>query len=105
MTNVKTYRDLQVWQKAMGLVTRSYKETKDFPGEEMYGVTSRLRRSAVSLPSNIAEGYGRNSTQDYPRFLRIASGSLFEMQTQMEIAMNLGYVDQVRFDDLYELTR
>ena len=88
---MKNYRDLIVWQKAMELVTKIYHHTKSFPGEERYGLTLQLRRSSVSLPSNMAEGYGRNSTQDYIRFLRIANGSLFELQTQLEIAFNLGF--------------
>jgi len=76
---MKTYRDLLVWQKAMTLVTEVYRKTKTFPREEVYGLTSQVRRSAVSIPSNIAEGYGRNSTSDYIRFLQIASGSLYEL--------------------------
>jgi four helix bundle protein len=73
---MKNYRDLIVWQKAMRLVTEIYRFTEGFPKDERYGLTSQLRRSSVSLPSNMAEGYGRNSTQDYVRFLRIANGSL-----------------------------
>lgn len=90
---IRTYRDLMVWQKSMSLVTDVYRLPRSFPKEEMYGLTSQMRRSAVSVPSNIAEGYGRNSTHDYVRFLRIAMGSLYELQTQMEIAGNLGYAD------------
>ena len=78
----------------MVLVTEIYKITKTFPAPEMYGLTSQLRRSAVSIPSNIAEGYGRNSTNDYKRFLQIAVGSLYEVQTQIEIAFNLKYLDE-----------
>ncbi|MCK4342431.1 MAG: four helix bundle protein [Phycisphaerae bacterium] len=88
---MRTYRDLMVWQKSMALVTEVYRLTRTFPKEEMYGLTSQMRRCAVSVPSNIAEGYGRNSTHDYVRFLRMAMGSLYELQTQMEIAGNLGY--------------
>ena len=73
---MKTYRDLIVWQKAMGLVTEIYHHTKLFPAQERYGLALQLRRSSVSIPSNMAEGYGRNSTQDYIHFLRIANGSL-----------------------------
>ena len=78
---IKSYRDLVVWQKAMELVTDVYELTKSFPKEELYGLTSQIRRSAVSVPSNIAEGYGRNSTQDYIRFLQIACGLLYKTQT------------------------
>jgi len=88
---VKTYRDLIVWQKAMALVTEVYRISKKIPMSEIYGLTSQMRRCAVSIPSNIAEGYGRHSTNDYVRFLQIASGSLYELQTQVEISVNLGY--------------
>ncbi len=102
---MKTYRDLIVWQKAMELVTKTYIHTKSFPNEERYGLTLQLRRSSVSLPSNMAEGYGRNSTLDYVRFLRIANGSLFELQTQLEIAHNLRFLPEESFSILFELTR
>ena len=102
---MKTYRDLIVWQKAMGLVTEIYHHTKSFPEEERYGLTLQLRKSSVSLPSNMAEGYGRNSTLDYIRFLRIANGSLFELQTQLEIAQNLNFLAEESFSLLYESSR
>lgn len=73
----------------MKLVTDVYLITKPLPKEELYGLTSQIRKSSVSVPSNIAEGYGRNSTNDYIRFLQIASGSLYELQTQLEICLNL----------------
>ena len=88
---IKSYRDLVVWQKSMELVTDVYEITKGFPKEEIYALTSQIRRSAVSVPSNIAEGYGRNSTQDYIRFLQIACGSLYELQTQLEIGVKISY--------------
>ncbi|NQU03345.1 MAG: four helix bundle protein [Syntrophaceae bacterium] len=102
---MKTYRDLVVWQKSMGLVTEVYEISKKFPKDELYGLISQIRRCAISLPSNIAEGYGRNSTNDYIHFLRIASGSLYELQTQMEISLNLQYIDRREFENLYELSR
>ncbi|MGC4038192.1 MAG: four helix bundle protein [Chitinophagaceae bacterium] len=105
MGEVKTYRDLIVWQKAMQLVTDIYKSTKSFPSDELYGLTSQLRRCAVSIPSNIAEGYGRNSTGDYKRFLQIAAGSVFELQTQVEIALNLSYINKENFDILFNLAK
>ena len=89
---MKSFRDLIAWQKSMTLVTQIYSITRDFPDDERFGLTSQIRRSAVSVPSNIAEGYGRNSTRDYVRFLQIASGSLYELQTQLEIGSNLGYL-------------
>ena len=89
----------------MELVTEIYHHTESFPEEERYGLTLQLRKSSVSLPSNMAEGYGRNSTQDYIRFLRIANGSLFELQTQLEIALNLDFLAEEDFSGLFELSR
>ena len=105
MGEIKTYRDLMVWQKSMGLVTEIYRMTKMLPKDEIYGLTAQMRRCAISIPSNIAEGYGRSSTNDYIRFLNITSGSLYELQTQIEIALNLKYVSQGDFDKLYEAGR
>jgi len=102
---IKTYRDLLVWQKSMSLVTAVYRITKSFPVEEKFGLTSQIQRCAVSIPSNIAEGYGRRSTGDYLRFLQIAMGSVFELQTQLEIARNLDYLTQARFEELYGQSR
>lgn len=101
MTLIKTYRDLIVWQKAMKLVTDIYTATKSFPPDELYALTNQVRRSAVSIPSNIAEGYGRNATGEYKRFLQIAVGSLFELQTQIEIAVNLEYLAAEQFNSLF----
>lgn len=89
---MKSYRDLIVWQKAMQLVVDIYLITGKLPDEERFGLVSQIRRSAVLIPSNIAEGYGRNYTKDYIRFLQIARGSLFECQTQLEIALNLKFI-------------
>ena len=89
----------------MEIVTLIYRKTQSFPTEEAYGLTSQLRRCAVSLPSNIAEGYGRNSTQDYVRFLRVACGSLYEMQTQLEIALNRAYLEKEAFRELYDASQ
>ena len=86
---MKTFRDLIVWQKAMGFVTLIYQLSKSFPKDELYGLTSQMRRTAVSIPANIAEGYGRRSTQDYLRFLHISASSNYELQTLLEIAYNL----------------
>src|SRR5580765_5738490 len=105
MSQINTYRDLIVWQKAMSLVTEVYNVTKNFPAVEVYGLSNQMRRSAVSIPSNIAEGYGRNSTGDYKRFLQITVGSLFELQTQLEIAFNLNYILKDIFNDLIERTK
>ena len=102
---MKTYRGLTVWQKSMGLVTQLYGVTRTFPKEETYGLTAQIRRCAVSVPSNIAEGYGRRSTKDYVRFLQMAIASLYELQTQLEIASNLQYIASNGFQDVYESTR
>ena len=100
LKNMQTYRDLIVWQKAMSMVLLVYGETKGFPKEETFGLTSQIQRSVVSIPSNIAEGYGRNSTGDYIRFLQIASGSLYEFQTQLEISFQLGYLSEEKYIEI-----
>ena len=100
-----TFRDLLIWQKAMNLVTEIYQLTNLFPKEEIYGLTSQIRRSGISIPSNIAEGYGRNGTKDYLKFLNIAIASLYEMQTQLEIAYNLKYINEFQFNKIFEESR
>lgn len=102
---MSTFRNLLVWQKSMELVTKMYSSTQKFPKEELFGLTSQIRRSAVSIPSNIAEGYGRDSNKEYLRFLNISIGSLFELQTQIEIAKNIMYLNEKDFNDLYENSR
>jgi four helix bundle protein len=102
---MKTFRDLLIWQKAMVLVTNCYKTTNSFPKEEQFGLTSQIKRCSVSIPSNIAEGFGRGTNKEYYRFLNIAMGSLFEFQTQIEIAYNLGYISEVDFNSIYEDSR
>ena len=92
-TMINSYKDLKVWNKAMDLTTMVYDALKTFPPKEEYGLSSQMRRSSVSIPSNIAEGYGRNSTLDYCRFLQIALGSAYELETQVELARRLDYVD------------
>lgn len=87
------HRDLLAWQKAMDLITAIYSVTQVFPRDELYGLKSQLRRAAVSVPSNLAEGYSRNSKNELHHFIGQARGSLAEVETQIEIAMNLGYVD------------
>ena len=102
---IKSYRDLIVWQKSMELVKEVYLITKKLPKEEQYGLTSQIRRSSISIPSNIAEGYGRHSTNDYLRFLQIATGSLYELQTQLEISRNLDFLPKESFDKSFEGSR
>ena len=86
MGTIKTFRDLIVWQKSMDLVTHIYRTSGNFPKSEFYGLISLLRQSAVSIPSNIAEGYGRRSTGDYVRFLQTFVCSIYGLQTHLEIA-------------------
>ncbi|MGD0346302.1 MAG: four helix bundle protein [Terracidiphilus sp.] len=86
---LRSFRELTVWQKSMQLATGIYKLTRAFPREETYGLASQLRRAAVSIPSNIAEGHGRSGVAEYRHFLWIARGSNFEIQTQLEIARSL----------------
>ncbi len=90
---VKGYEDLIVWQKAVDLVVETYRATKAFPREEVYGLTAQIRRAVVSIPSNIAEGQGRGSTGEFKQFLGHARGSLFELRTQLVIAEKLGYLN------------
>ncbi|HZR27449.1 MAG TPA: four helix bundle protein [Terriglobales bacterium] len=90
----RSYRDLVVWQKSMQLVTDIYKATRTFPREEIYGLTSQIRRAAVSVPSNIAEGQGRRTASDFHNFLGHARGSLMEVETQILIAQNLEYCSE-----------
>ena len=89
----------------MELVTEIYRATSSFPEEEKYGLTSQLRRSSVSIPSNISEGFGRNSQGDFKRFVNISMGSLFELQTQIEVAKNLEFISKEIFENLYDHSR
>lgn len=89
---MELFKDLIVWQKSMELVRVVYQLSKGFPPDERYALTDQLRRAAVSIPSNIAEGNGRASNKDYAHFLAIARGSLYETLTQIQIAEDLGYI-------------
>lgn len=97
MVYIKTYKELIVWQKSIKLVKEVYLLTKDFPSSEMYGIISQLRRAAVSIPSNIAEGYGRKSTKEYIQFYSIAYGSALELETQLIISKDLAFADPKKF--------
>ena len=94
------YRDLIVWQKARELVTDIYRITKVFPKDELYGLTSQLRRAGLSIASNLAEGHGRNSRSEFHHFVGISRGSLSEVETQLEIAKGLGYLESSSADEL-----
>lgn len=94
-------KELKIWQKAMDLTTEIYQLSDDFPKEEKYGLTSQIRRSAVSIPSNIAEGAGRNSNKEFAHFLGVSNGSAYELQTQLLIAKNLNLIN-VSLDHLLD---
>jgi len=99
-----SYRDLRVWQRAMELVMRVYAETRTFPREELFGLQSQMRRSAVSIPSNIAEGKGRLTDRDRAHFFSQARGSLLELETQIQIATGLHYLSTPTADSLMQLS-
>ena len=104
MESIKTHKDLIVWQKSINLVTKIYKETSTFPKEEIYGLVSQLRRAAVSVPSNIAEGAARNSDKEFLRFLYIARASASEIETQILISENLRYIKGSKIELKEELS-
>jgi four helix bundle protein len=93
MARVRSYRDLEVWRRSMDVVERCYRLTKVFPSEERFALSSQIQRAAVSVPSNIAEGHERQSTRSYVYHLNVARGSIAELETQIEIAARLGYVE------------
>ncbi|MBZ9708467.1 four helix bundle protein [Mesorhizobium sp. ESP7-2] len=95
---INSYKDLIVWQQAMDLAVATYALTKAWPKEELYGLTSQIRRSATSIPANIAEGYGRDNRGSYQQFLRIAQGSLKELETHLQIAERIGLATQDQAD-------
>lgn len=97
---IRSYRDLVAWQKAMQLMLCIYEVVQLFPKQEMYGLTQQLQRAAVSIPSNIAEGSSRRSTQEFLRFLNIATGSLAEVETQISAAQMLGYIEHKKEEEL-----
>lgn len=96
----QNYRNLQAWQKAMDLVVAVYRCTEQLPQTERFGLTSQMRRAAVSVPSNIAEGKGRFSNKELVQFLLRARGSLLELDTQVILAYRLGYVSEIQFSEL-----
>ncbi len=106
---MSSYKELIVWQKSIQLVTDIYKLTKMFPKEELYGLASQMQRTVVSIPSDIAEGNERNSSKEFSQFLRIARGSLAELETQIIISEKLGYTNQKQItpilNDCYEIGR
>ena len=102
---MSNFRNLKVWQKSMILTTNIYFAKKNFPKEEMFGLTAQIRRSTTSIPSNIAEGFGRESNKEYLRFLNVSIASLFELQTQLEIGKNIEYLTEQEFNKIYDDSR
>ena len=98
-----THKDLDVWKKSMNLVVLTYKVTTQFPKEELFGLSSQMRRAAVSIPSNIAEGHGRNSEKELIRFLYISLGSASELETQLLLSHQLGFMNEESFIKLNDM--
>jgi four helix bundle protein len=100
---VKSHKDLTLWKESINLVEDIYSISKNFPKEEMYGLTSQMRRCAVSVPSNIAEGAGRKGEKEFARFLYIALGSLSELETQFEISIRLNYIpNEIKTEPIFD---
>jgi len=98
--DMKTHKDLDVWKDGISFVTKVYKMTSSFPKEEIYGITSQIRRASVSIPSNIAEGAARKTANEFRQFLYIALSSAAELNTQIIISNNLGFLDRDQTDNL-----
>jgi four helix bundle protein len=94
MGEIKSYKDLLVYKKGLDLVNDIYATTKKYPKEEVFGLTNQMRRAAISVPSNISEGYGRDSTKNYTQFLKISKGSLFELETLLIISRNQELINE-----------
>lgn len=97
------YKNLLIWQKSMDLVMLTYEQTKKFPNEETYALSDQMRRAAVSIPSNIAEGSSRSSDRDFAKFISIASGSAAELETQFYISKKLGYISDPEWSEIVVL--
>ncbi|SRR5581483_2317156 len=106
---IRGFKDLIVWQRSLALAVEIYRLTKEFPREEIYGIASQLRRAAVSIPSNLAEGHARNTKAQFANFIDIALGSAAELETQLTISLQIGYIKQTDYDkltnELIEITR
>lgn len=97
---VHRYRDLRFWNKSKDLSVEVYRITKSFPVEERFGIVDQMRRASISIPSNIAEGSARHSNKDFSRFLQISTGSAYELETQMEISRDLGFLSNEDYEKL-----
>jgi four helix bundle protein len=100
MATLNSYKDLIVWQKSIALVSKVYSLTRRFPSDEKFGLISQLNRASVSIPANIAEGWGRESRKNYIQFLRVSRGSLFELETLLIISNNEEFITQEAFKDI-----
>ena len=103
LEKIKSYKELIVYQKAYKLALESYKATKDFPKEEIYGLVSQMRRSAVSIPCNVAEGYRRGHRKEYIQFLYMAHGSCGELETLLSLCFDLGLINKETFEKIYPM--
>lgn len=103
MSSIKSYKDLLIWQKGIELVKEIYLICIDLPKDEVFGLQSQMKRAAISIPSNIAEGYGRNYTQNYIQFIKIARGSLLELETQIIISKELDFINEETIDKIINL--
>jgi len=102
MEKIKNFKELRIWQKGIEIVKDIYNLTRKFPKEETYGITSQMRRSAISIPSNIAEGFKRNYNKEYSQFLHMSLGSAAELETQLIIAKELGFANEKDIVDICE---
>jgi four helix bundle protein len=102
MGTIKTFRELDIWKKGIELVKEVYAATNKFPIHELYGLTSQMRRAAVSIPSNVAEGFRRRHPKEFKQFLNIALGSSAELETQIVIALELNYIDDGSENKIFE---
>jgi len=100
MEKINDYKDLLVWKKAMNLVVSVYDTTKQLPKDEIYGISNQMKRAAVSIPSNIAEGYGRQTPKSYVQFLTIARGSAYELETQLLLCQKIHKLSSARIKDI-----
>lgn len=105
MGEIRTHKDLEVWKQAMALAKGIYELTRDFPKEETYGLVSQIRRAAVSIPSNLAEGAARNSNKEFIQYLYVSLGSLAELETQLLLSKDLGYAQNEEINERVERVR
>ena len=101
---IQSYRELEIWQLSMDLAEECYRVTKGFPREELFGMTSQIRRAAASIPANIAEGQGREHTREFLHHLSVARGSLMELETHLMLSHRVGLIDQVKADRILTQT-